>query len=140
MLAYCDLVLVSAEARMRTPFTELGVAPEAASSFLFPRRMGWQRAAWVLLSSSWVTAPEAVELGIAWRVCPPAELLASSLEAASALAALPLPSLMATKRLMVEEQLPGVRRARAAEDAAFAELLGEAANRAALDAFTNRPS
>ncbi len=54
MLAHCDLVLVDRGARLRVPFSELGVPPEAASSFLFPAVMGWQRAARVLLTSDWV--------------------------------------------------------------------------------------
>jgi len=71
MLAHCDLVLIAEGARLKTPFTSLGVAPEAASSLLFPVRMGWQQAARVLFTSDWISAAEAVELGIALRVCPP---------------------------------------------------------------------
>ena len=44
MLAHCDLVLVSEQARLLAPFTAMGVAPEAASSYLLPRRMGRQQA------------------------------------------------------------------------------------------------
>ena len=69
MLAHCDLVLVDRGARLRVPFSELGVPPEAASSFLFPAVMGWQRAARVLLTSEWVDAEELVDLGLALQVC-----------------------------------------------------------------------
>ena len=48
LLPHCNLVLVDAGARLRVPFAELGVPPEAASSVLFPALMGWQRAAQVL--------------------------------------------------------------------------------------------
>ena len=65
MLAHCDLVLVDRGARLRVPFSELGVPPEAASSLLFPAVMGWQRAARVLLTSEWVGADELVDLGLA---------------------------------------------------------------------------
>ena len=71
VLAHCDLVLVDPAARLRVPFAELGVPPEAASSVLFPAAMGWQRAARVLLTSDWVTAPELVELGLAVEVSAP---------------------------------------------------------------------
>jgi enoyl-CoA hydratase/carnithine racemase len=135
MLAHCDLVLVAEGARLKTPFTELGVAPEAASSYLFPRRMGWQRAAKVLLSSGWVGAEELVACGLALEVVPAGEVVERTLDLARAIAARPLASLVATKRLMLDAQLPGVRGARQREDAAFAELLGAGANRAALDAF-----
>jgi enoyl-CoA hydratase/carnithine racemase len=138
MLAHCDLVLIARGARLRTPFTALGVAPEAASSYLFPVRMGWQRAAWVLLSSQWVDAETAVELGIAWRVCDPASLIEETLDAAATLAAMPIVSLVATKRAMLDAQIPAVQRARALENAAFADLLGGPANREALQAFAER--
>jgi len=116
----------------------LGVAPEAASSFLFPRRMGWQRAAWVLFSSEWVDAAEAVDLGIAWRMTTVEALLPETLDIAARIAAMPIPSLVATKRLMLDEQTPAVMRARELEDAAFADLLGGRANREALEAIAER--
>ena len=37
ILPHCDLVLVDAGARLKVPFTELGVAPEAASSYQIGR-------------------------------------------------------------------------------------------------------
>lgn len=138
LLAHCDLVLISRTARLRTPFTALGVAPEAASSYLFPTRMGWQRAAWVLFSSEWVTAEEAVELGIAWRVCEPDAVLDDAFAAAQTIARMPIASLMATKRLMLDSQLPAIARSRELENAAFADLLGGPASREALQAFAER--
>src|SRR5204862_7272230 len=48
ILAQCDLVVVADDARFKVPFTELGVPAEAGSTYLFPMRMGWQRAAMVL--------------------------------------------------------------------------------------------
>ena len=60
ILAHSDLVVMADDARLRAPFCPLGVAPEAASSVLFPDRMGWQRAAWILLSGEWVDAQTSV--------------------------------------------------------------------------------
>ena len=37
---HCDLVYASPAARFRMPFVELGLVPEAASSYLLPRRVG----------------------------------------------------------------------------------------------------
>jgi enoyl-CoA hydratase/carnithine racemase len=138
MLAHCDLVLVAEGARLKTPFTELGVAPEAASSYLFPLRMGWQRAAQVLLSSSWVSAEELVACGLALEVVPAAEVVERTVALARAMAAHPLASLMATKQLMLDAQLPGVVAARQREDRAFSTLLGGAENAAALQGFAER--
>ena len=45
ILPYCDLVTMARSARLKAPFAQMGVPPEAASSYLLPARMGWQRAA-----------------------------------------------------------------------------------------------
>ena len=138
MLAHCDLVFIAEGARLKTPFTSLGVAPEAASSLLFPVRMGWQQAARVLLTSDWISAEEAVELGIALEVCAPDELVDRALGLARRIAAMPISSLVVTKRLMLDAQLPLVRQARAREDAAFMTVMGGPANLEALTAFAEK--
>jgi len=138
LLAHCDLVLIAEGARLKTPFTSLGVAPEAASSVLFPIRMGWQQAARVLFTSDWISATEAVELGIALRVCPPETMLDEALELAGRIAAMPISLLVVTKRLMLDAQLPLVIEARRREDAAFATVMGGPANLEALTAFAEK--
>ncbi len=138
VLPHCDLVLVAESARFRTPFAEMGVPPEAASSYLFPARMGRQRASYVLFTGAWLDAAQAVEYGIAFAAYPDDQLLPRTLELAAAIAAAPLAALRAIKHAMIAAEGPAVAAARAREDAAFAELLGGAANRAALDAFNAR--
>jgi enoyl-CoA hydratase/carnithine racemase len=135
ILPHCDLVLVAESARFRTPFAEMGVPPEAASSYLFPARMGWQRASYVLFTSTWLDAEQAVDFGIAFARCPDAELAERTRELAASIAAAPLPGLRAIKRAMMAAQAPAVAAAREREEAAFADLLGGADTRAALDAF-----
>ena len=66
ILGYADLVLMSSTAKLKCPFTSLGVAPEAASSYLMPRLIGRQNAAWLLMSSEWITAEEALRMGLVW--------------------------------------------------------------------------
>lgn len=130
ILAHCDLVFVADDARLKVPFTELGVPAEAGSTYLFPQRMGWQRAAHILLTSDWVSAQQAVEYGIALEVCPADALLDRVLEVAEHIASLSTDSVQAIKRLMVEAQLPQVVDARRREEAAFAELLPKLAGEA----------
>ncbi|MEZ5177230.1 MAG: enoyl-CoA hydratase-related protein [Acidimicrobiales bacterium] len=83
------------------PFTSLAVAPEAASSFLFPRLLGHQAATWMLLSSEWIGAAEAHEMGLVWKLAEPDDLLAEARRHAEVLAAKPISSLVACKRVMV---------------------------------------
>jgi enoyl-CoA hydratase/carnithine racemase len=135
ILGFADLAFMSTAARLKCPFTSLGVAPEAASSYLFPRLMGRQDAAWMLLSAEWVSAEQALEMGLVWRVCAPDDLLAEAHRHAELLAARPISSLMAVKRTMTEPLREQVRAARDRENAAFAELMGGPANLEALTAF-----
>jgi enoyl-CoA hydratase/carnithine racemase len=123
MLAHCDLVFVSDRARLLAPFTTMGVAPEAASSYLLPRRMGRQQASLSLFTSDWISAEQAVASGLAVKQCTPETLLEEALELAIRIAAKSLPSLMATKRLLLDAEREGIARARQLENAAFAELL-----------------
>jgi enoyl-CoA hydratase/carnithine racemase len=138
LLGHCDLVLVSEEARLRAPFVSLGVVPEAASSYLLAATVGWQAAARVFYTAEWVSADEAVALGLALGAYPADELLEEASALARAIAAMPISSLVATKRLMLETRLDLVRAARVREDAQFAELTGGPANREALAAFLEK--
>jgi enoyl-CoA hydratase/carnithine racemase len=138
ILGYADLVFMSSEARLKCPFTSLGVAPEAASSYLLPQLVGRQNAAWLLMSSEWVNAEEALRMGLVWRVCEPDELLPEARRHAEILAARPIPSLMAVKQAIAEPSRPGIEAATERENAHFAELMGAAANADALAAFTDK--
>ncbi len=123
MLAHCDIVFVSDRARLLAPFTNMGVAPEAASSYLLPRRMGRQRASVSLFTSDWISAEDAVATGLAVQQCRPEALVDETMELATRIASKSLPSLMATKRLLLDAEREGIARARTLENQAFAELL-----------------
>lgn len=135
ILGFADLAFMSTAARIKCPFTSLGVAPEAASSYLLPRLVGRQNAAWLLMSSEWVEADEALRMGLVWKVCEPEDLLPQARLHAEVLAAKPISSLMAVKQSIAEPTRPGIAAARAREDAYFAEMMGAAANAAALADF-----
>lgn len=123
LLAHCDLVWLAESARLRVPFAELGVPPEAGSSVLFPARMGRQRAMHVLLTGDWVTAPEAVELGLAVAVVADDELLAEVTAVARRIAAHPPAATRAIAGLVRAGEADAIRAARTREEAAFADLL-----------------
>ncbi|MDN4163053.1 enoyl-CoA hydratase/isomerase family protein [Nocardioides abyssi] len=135
ILGFADLAFMSSTARLKCPFTSLGVAPEAASSYLLPRLVGRQDAAWVLLSAEWVSAQEAREMGLVWRVCEPDDLLPEARRHAEVLASRPVASLVAVKQAMTAPLRAGIDAARERENAAFAALMGGPANLEALSAF-----
>ncbi len=138
ILGYADLVFMSSTARLKCPFTSLGVAPEAASSYLLPQLIGRQNAAWLLLSSEWIDAAEALRMGIAWQVCEPDDLLPEARRHAEILASRSIPSLVAVKQTIVDPYRPGIAEATERENAHFMDLLGGVANAAALAEFTGQ--
>ncbi len=100
MLLHCDLVYASQSARFQLPFTQLGLVPEAASSYLLPRLAGYQRAAERLLLGEFFSADEAHAMGLVNAILPEAELLPHARARAARLASLPPAAVRATKRLM----------------------------------------
>lgn len=138
MLLHCDLVLVSERARLRAPFTALGVCPEASSSVLLPEAIGWQRAAYTLFTSAWIDADRAVELGLAWKRTSADDLMAETMRVAREIAAMPITSLIETKRLMLAARAARVADAHTREQEAFRRLAGAPANIEAVIAFLEK--
>ena len=122
MLLHCDIVLVADTARMRVPFSELGVPPEAGSSVLFADAIGWQQAAELLFTSRWISAEEAAAMGLALRVVPAVELAGSTAELAASIAQQSTWAVQTAKRLLLEGRGTRVQEARRREETAFAEL------------------
>lgn len=135
ILGFADLSFASTAARFKCPFTSLGVAPEAASSLLFPQLVGHQNAAWVLLSAEWISAEDAHAMGLVWKLCAPEELLETAQAHAAVLAARPISSLVAVKQTMTAPHRAAIAEARERENGWFAELMGTPANLEALSAF-----
>jgi enoyl-CoA hydratase/carnithine racemase len=119
MLMYCDLVVVAETARLRLPFTALGIVPEAGSSALLPLRLRWPDLTWAVLSSEWIDAAAAVDMGLAWRSVPDNLLLEETLNAAVTISNLNNAAVRATKRLMTAGR---AELARAAAQRELAEL------------------
>lgn len=100
MLLHCDYVVLADTARLTTPFVNLALVPEAASSHLLPARIGYLRAFAMFALGEAVPAETALTWGLANRVVNIDELDAAAAEIAARLAAQPLGAVIATKRLM----------------------------------------
>ncbi|MEO7160375.1 MAG: enoyl-CoA hydratase [Polaromonas sp.] len=138
MLLHCDLVYAGDNAAFSMPFVNLGLCPEAASSFLAPQLMGYPRAAEALLLGEPFMAEAALEMGLINRIVPPAEANALAQRQALKLAAKPLTSLMETKRLMKKGNAGIVAERMAEEGVSFGRMLQEPAAREAFSAFMEK--
>jgi enoyl-CoA hydratase/carnithine racemase len=85
-----------------TPFVNLALVPEAASSWLLPARVGHVRAYAMFALGEPLDAAAALACGLANAVVPAADLRARAWQAAEALTKRPAGSLSHTKALMRE--------------------------------------
>ncbi|MBZ6070790.1 enoyl-CoA hydratase-related protein [Aeromonas schubertii] len=128
LLLHCDLVCLADNARLCLPFVDLGLVPEFASSLLLPRAVGHLRASELLLLGAPFGAAEAQAMGLANRVVPATELLATARALATALAAKPPRALQQSKALLKQELRQAVHFTIDMEARAFAlALQGEEA-------------
>lgn len=104
MLLHCDLVFVAEDAKLSTPFVNLALVPEAASSALLQARIGYARAYAMFAFGEPIDGRTAASLGLANAALPAGEVHAKALAAAKLLAAKPAGALQATKQLMRDSE------------------------------------
>ena len=133
-----DFAYMAESARLRCPFSELGLVAEAGSTVMFPALMGRQRAMWFLMSSEWMTAAECKAAGLVLDVYADDGFLAAVRGQAAKLAALPSESLVEAKRLIVGPGREHLKVVIETENATIRKLQGRPANREAVAAFREK--
>ncbi len=136
MLLHCDLVYVAEDAVLTTPFVNLALVPEAASSMLLPARIGHARAFSMFVLGEAVDGRTAAAWGIANAAVPAGELRAKARAAAEAVAARPPSAVALTKALMRDPA--GIAARMAEEGAHFAAQLKSPEAREAFTAFAEK--
>lgn len=141
LLLHCDLVIAAARStRLITPFVQLGVVPEAASTLLLPQLLGHQRAAQMFLLGEPVDAGTAKEWGLVNRVVDDEVLMQEARALATAAARQPPGAVRATKRLMRSVQSAQVAALMQEELREFAARLRMPEFAAAAQAFFGKPA
>jgi enoyl-CoA hydratase/carnithine racemase len=136
MLLHCDLVVAGRGTRLSLPFVKLGLVPEAGSSLLLPRLIGYPRAAEMLLLGTPIDAPTALSYGLVNRVVEDDAVLEEARGLALAVAEQPAGALRAAKQLMRSET--GLTARIEEELVAFRDRLASAEFKAAAQAFFNK--
>lgn len=135
LLLHCDLVVAARSTRLITPFVQLGLVPEAASTLLLPRLLGHPRAAQMLFLGEPLDAATAREWGLVNRVVEDEALLEEARTLADAVARQPPGAVRATKRLLRSGDSAGVSARMQEELRVFAERLRSPEFAAAAQAF-----
>ncbi|RVJ09395.1 crotonase/enoyl-CoA hydratase family protein [Sinorhizobium meliloti] len=134
---HCDLTVSSARSVFKTPFVDLALVPEAASSLIAPRIMGHQRAFALLAAGEPLDAAGAREAGLIWKIVEETAVEEETLSAAARLAKKPPEALRIARDLIRGDRSDVL--ARIEEEAKhFAAQLKSAEARAAFEAFMRR--
>lgn len=138
MLLHCDLVYATPSATFKTPFLDLGLVPEAASSLLAPERMGHARAFELLVLGETFDAQRALAAGLVNGLVAAIELEAKVASVAARLAARPPQAVLISKRLMRGQARPDVLARTEEELVAFKQRLRSPEAIEAFQAFLEK--
>jgi 2-(1,2-epoxy-1,2-dihydrophenyl)acetyl-CoA isomerase len=116
-----DLVIAADNARLIQVFVRRGLVPDGGVAYLLPRIVGLHKAKELIFFGDDVSAAEMLELGIANKVVPAAELMAATKEWAERLAQGPTKAIGWSKKLL-HDALEIDRRALLEEEAMLVEL------------------
>jgi enoyl-CoA hydratase/carnithine racemase len=134
---HCDMTVASSRSLFRTPFVDLALVPEAASSLLAPRIMGHQRAFALLAAGEGFSAQAALDAGLIWKVVDANAVESETLALAAGLAKKP-PQALKIARDLVRGPRDEVLARMDEELVHFSDRLKSAEARAAFEAFMRR--
>lgn len=134
ILFFCDYVVASEWSSFAAPFADIGLPPDAASSLLAPRLLGYHRAFALLVLGEHFDAEQAREAGLVNRVVAAEEVDGVARAIAVALAGKPPEAVRMGRRLLRGDRREVLTRIDQ-EAASFIELLKSPAARDALQAW-----
>lgn len=140
MLFHCDYVVASDRTIFKTPFTDLALVPEAASTLLAPRVMGHQRS-FELLCMGEAFDPEAFkQAGVVNKITSAEDLDEVVLAAAQTIASKPVGAMQQSRDLIKKSDVGEVEERIREEAMAFAKQLTTKEAQAAFMAFLSKRS
>ena len=96
----CDIVVASENASFIQAFTKIGLIPDSAGTFFLPRLIGLQRATALMMLGDKVSAIEALQFGMIYKIFPTGIFEEEVLKLATTLANMPTKALGLTKKLL----------------------------------------
>ncbi len=96
----CDIVVTTEHASFIQAFSKIGLIPDSAGTFFLPRLIGFQKATALMMLGDKVSAQEAYNLGMIYKIFPLAFFEEEVRTLATTLANMPTKALGLTKRLL----------------------------------------
>lgn len=137
LLLHCDLVYAAPTMKLKLPFIDLGLVPEAASSLLLPRLIGRARTGAAVYLGEPIDAEQANAYNIVTKIVADEELDEVASAAARVIASKPRRAVKEAKRLMTydkEHVLSAIER----EGTAFMRQLDSEEARSVMASFFKR--
>ena len=135
----CDIRIASTSARIAFLFTKVGLSgADMGAAWLLPRIVGLGHATELLMTGDFITADEALRIGLCNRVVPDGEALTAATAFAEQLARGPSRALAITKDALNREANLDLASALEAEAQIQASLMAQPDFREAYDAFVAR--
>jgi len=100
----CDLVIAARSASFIQAFCKIGLIPDSGGTYWLPRLVGDARARALAMLGDKLSAEEAVQYGMIWRMVDDAYLLTEARKTAARLAAAPTLGIAAIKRALQQSQ------------------------------------
>ena len=138
LLLHADLVLSTDIATFKLPFVDLGLVPEAGSTFLIPELIGKNRAMeWLLLGDA-LQASDLKEFGMINRIVKNDILMDEAMSIAQQISDKPPAAIRNTKSLILKHNKLTVSDSMKAEAILFAESLKSRESQEAFQAFAQK--
>jgi 2-(1,2-epoxy-1,2-dihydrophenyl)acetyl-CoA isomerase len=96
----CDIVLAARSASFIQAFCKIGLVPDAGGTYALPRLVGQARAAGLAMLGDKLSAEQAAEWGLIWRVIDDAELMPEAQKLCAHLATQPTRGLALMKQAL----------------------------------------
>lgn len=134
----CDFRYLAEDAQVGQPEVKLGIIPGAGGTQRLARIVGFQKAKEIVLSGRFVSAGEALDLGLADKVFPAEELMDRAREDAQRWARGPTVAYSAAKRALIGGLGLHLREAMEVERQAFADCFWSDDAREGVAAFVEK--
>lgn len=98
----CDVVIAAESASFIQAFSKIGLIPDSGGTFLLPRLIGFQRASALMMLGDKISAKEAIQMGMLYKIFPDDSLSSEGMKIAKTLSEMPTRGIALTKKLLNE--------------------------------------
>jgi len=104
----CDIVLAGESASFLQAFGRIGLVPDCGSTWFLPRIVGDVRARALVLLAEQISARDALQYGLVWKVLPDAELMGEATRIATKMATQPTRAIDLAKQALAVSSANGL--------------------------------